>query len=347
MSYFRTNIEKMAGYVPGEQPQTGDWVKLNTNENPYLPSPKVREAVAGFAADLLRRYPPPMADAAREAAAKVCGVDVDWVLCGNGSDDLLSILMRCFVGEQDRVAAPWPTYILYETLTRIQGGRFLTVPWGTGWSLPGELAASRASLIFLANPNSPSGTVVPAERIADLAKRFDGMIVVDEAYVDFAAADCLELVRSHENVVVLRTLSKGYSLAGIRFGWAVGQPPIIAGMAKVKDSYNCDAVSIAAAAAALADQPYHKACVQKVQSERGRLTEALGACGCDVTESQANFLWVVPIRTPVSQVYDRLRERRILVRTFPQPDLSTGMRVTVGTPQQNDRLIEAMKEIMA
>jgi histidinol-phosphate aminotransferase len=347
MTYFRPNIAKMAAYVPGEQPQTTDWVKLNTNENPYLPSPKVMEVLQRFHGDWLRRYPPPMADAARAAAAKVCGVPVEQVMCGNGSDDLLSILARCFVGEGDRVAVPWPTYILYETLTQVQFGRVVTVPWGTGWTLPGELANSGARLIYLARPNSPSGTVVPVERVEALAKAFRGILVVDEAYVDFAATNCLPLVEQHENVIVLRTLSKGYSLAGLRFGWAVAQPQVIEGLVKVKDSYNCDAVSIAAAAAALADQAYHKACVAKIVAERTRLAAALAEAACDVTPSESNFLWVTPIRVPVTEVYARLRERKILVRTFGLPELSTGMRVTVGTPQQNDAVIAAMKEIMA
>ncbi len=347
MPYFRPNIEKMTGYVPGEQPQTADWVKLNTNENPYQPSPKALEVLGGFDGDRLRRYPPPMADATRQAAAKVCGVPVDHVLCGNGSDDLLSIITRCFVSEGDRIAVPWPTYILYETLTQIQNGRFVTVPWGTNWVLPGELINSNARLIFLARPNSPSGTTSPVERIGDLAEKFGGIIVVDEAYVDFAESDCLSLVAEHENVIVLRTLSKGYSLAGLRMGWAVAQPQVIEGLAKVKDSYNCDAISNAVAAVALADQTYHKECVGKIVAERKRMAETLAGLGCDVTPSEANFLWITPIRVPVSEVFVMLRERKILVRTFPQPDLATGMRVTIGTPEQNDAMIAAMKEIMA
>ena len=254
MSYFRDNIERMVGYEPGEQPADPKVVKLNTNENPYPPSPAVLAALREVSPERLRRYPDPTAGLFREAAAKLFGVSPEEIICGNGSDELLTMVTRAFAGPQGVLAYPVPTYSLYRTLAHIEDAGFVEVPFEPDWSLPQQLFETEASLTLLCNPNAPSGTMVPAYEVSRLAGKVDGILVIDEAYVDFADTDCLQLAHKHKNVLVLRTLSKGYSLAGLRFGFAVGNRKLIAGLNKVKDSYNCDAISVLLATEAIEDQ---------------------------------------------------------------------------------------------
>src|SRR3954452_24874324 len=241
-SFVRPAVRDMDGYTPGEQPGPGERVvKLNTNENPFPPSPRVMQAVRDMEAEALRRYPSPMADAFRETAARVHGVTPDMILAGNGSDDILTIATRTFVPPGGTLVSPEPSYSLYGALAQIEDARFAGVPWGHDWSLPIDaLLATRADAIYLVNPNAPSGTFVPSAHVADLAARFPGLLLIDEAYAEFADDNCLSLVRDHANVIVSRSLSKAYSLAGLRFGYAIAHEEVIAEMMKVKDSYNTD-----------------------------------------------------------------------------------------------------------
>lgn len=340
----------MAGYTPGEQPKPGDRViKLNTNENPYPPSPKVLEAIRRIDGDMLRRYPSPMADQFREVAARVHGVEPEMVLAGNGSDDILQIALRSYCGAGDVLASPEPTYSLYPVLAELADVRHVTVPWADGWHLPAEaLLATSARAIFFANPNAPSGTCVPVEEVRALARGTDALVLVDEAYVDFADVDCLALVHDHENVLVTRTLSKGYSLAGLRFGYAIGHPAVIAQMAKVKDSYNCDVVAISAACAALEDHDYSRACWAAVRRDREVVTRALEARGFTVLQSHANFvLATVPVSVAARTIYTELKSRGILVRFFDRAGLDDKLRITIGTPEENAALVVALDATLA
>ncbi len=345
MSYFRENIERLAGYVPGEQPAPGTKVvKLNTNENPYPPSPCALAALHGFDADLLRRYPDPQATAFRQVAADVLGVPVEWIIAGNGSDEVLTMILRTFVGPGDVVAYPTPTYVLYRTLTEIQDGRYVEVPYGEDYALPlAELAGAGAALTFVASPNSPSGTVYPVDQLDELAGALPGVLVVDEAYVDFADGDGLDLVRRRDNAIVLRTLSKGYSLAGLRLGFGVACPSLLEGLWKVKDSYNVDAVSCAVAAAAMADQAHKIANAEKVRASRGPLAAALEGLGYRVWPSQANFMLVRPPGGDAEAICRDLQAGGILVRYFNQPGLDDKLRITIGTDEQNAALLGALK----
>jgi len=245
----------MAGYVPGEQPQGDGFIKLNTNENPYPPSPAVREAIEE-AIPRLKKYPDPMAGAFRRRAAELLGVAPEWILCGNGSDDILTIVTRGLVGQGQRLRLPYPSYILYKTLAELQGAEAEEVLFNPDWSLPAAFGrgSDDLRLVFLPNPNSPSGTLIAPDQVLEIARRLPCPLLVDEAYVDFAETNCLSLVARCEKIMVSRTLSKSYALAGLRFGYIVAQPAMIEHLTKVKDSYNCDALSIAAAAAALGDQ---------------------------------------------------------------------------------------------
>ncbi|MDP6380298.1 MAG: histidinol-phosphate transaminase [Phycisphaerae bacterium] len=347
MSYFRDNIEAMTGYVPGEQPTDPNVVKLNTNENPYPPSPRVLDALKNLDASALRKYPDPSATEAREAAAEVVGARAEQIICGNGSDELLTMIVRAFVPEGGLVTFPYPTYSLYEVLADIQGCRIRAVDEPEDFSLPPAeaLLEGDPQLILVNNPNAPTGVFFPKARLGDLADRASGIVVVDEAYVDFSDADCLDLARSRPNVLVLRTLSKSYGLAGLRFGFAVGPEALIAGLMKVKDSYNCSRLAIELASAALRDQDYMRESVEKIRSDRRRLTEALKGRGFAILDSQTNFILATVPGGDGGKWYLELKKHGVLVRYFDKRRLRDKIRITIGTPAECDALIEAVDDI--
>jgi histidinol-phosphate aminotransferase len=347
--FVRPCVRDMEGYSPGEQPAAGERVvKLNTNENPYQPSERVVQAIAGISGETLRRYPNPTADVFRDAAAKLHGLTRDHIVAGNGSDDLLTVATRCFVPPQGILAFPDPTYSLYPILARLQDARALPLPWERDWSLPIEaLAASGAHAIYLANPNAPSGTFVSPLKVAELARNFSGLLLVDEAYVDFADDHCLTLVQQFPNLVVTRTLSKAYSLAGLRFGYAVAQPPVIAQMMKVKDSYNCDALSIIAATAAIEDQAYARSTWENIKSERTRISAELTQLGWTVLPSQANFILAAVPSGRGKEMYLGLKQQGILVRYFDLPGLQDKIRITIGQSHENNALLAGIKMLSA
>ena len=347
MGYFRESIEKAKPYEPGIQPAAAGVVKLNTNENPYPPSPEVIKAIAGISAEQLRRYPDPMGGAFRRAAADLNGIEPEWIMCCNGGDDLLRMAFSAFCDKKRACAYPVPTYSLYPVLAKVQNCRAIEVPFDDEYNLPAKLAKTGAALTIVCNPNAPSGTFIAAGELASLADELKGVLLVDEAYVDFAQTDCAGLVRDFDNVVVLRSMSKGYSLAGLRFGYAIARPEMIAGLMKVKDSYNVDAIAIAAATAAIRDQNHFRTNVNKVRAERGRLSEELGKLGFDVGESCANFVLAKCRNCKAKDVYDKLTRRNIYVRFFDKPGLDDKLRITVGTKEQDDKLRDAVKEILS
>lgn len=329
----------MLAYAPGEQPPPGKFIKLNTNENPYPPSAAVTDAIRSAASGPLNRYPDPTATAFRRAAADVLGLpSQDWILAGNGSDEILTILVRGFVGEGQRLRLPYPSYILYRTLADIQGARWEQVQFLDGWHLPtlfGE-GDSNLRLVLLPNPNSPSGTVVPKEQIESLASTLPCPLVVDEAYADFTDDDCIHLVQKHENILVTRTLSKSYGLAGIRFGFLVAQPSLIRKLNQIKDSYNCDYLATIAATAAISDQNWLREIVAKMNATRDRMHRRLDELGFHVTPSHANFVWCTHPSGRHQELYEFLRKNQILVRYMEFPDWGDGVRISVGTDDQVD-----------
>ncbi|MDZ4684431.1 MAG: histidinol-phosphate transaminase [Planctomycetaceae bacterium] len=358
MTLFRPNIDRIAGYMPGEQPQDAGWVKLNTNENPYPPSPMVVEAIAQAARGKLNLYPDPLGTAFRKAAAEVFGVEPDWILPGNGSDENLTILTRAFADPSDLVVYPYPSYILYETLADLQGTRHARLLLNRDWSW--NLDAVRpllneAKLAFVPNPNSPSGNRWDRATVAAIVPA-KGVLVLDEAYGDFAdVPHRAELLRTDigRRVVITKSFSKSYSLAGIRFGFAIAHPDLIAGMRKVKDSYNCDAVSLAAATAAIQDQGWMQANVERIRQTRQRLSSELASLGFAVVPSQANFVWCThPVRLH-KDLYESLKSQKILVRYMVFPDVAwaetgrlDGLRITVGTDAEIDTLLNALREMV-
>ncbi len=347
MGYFRENIEKTEGYEPGFQPKETDVVKLNTNENPYPPSPQVMKALAEVGPEQLRRYPDPEGNAFRQAAAEVNGIPAECIMCCNGGDELLNIAFRAFCDRRHPVAYPVPTYSLYPVLAKLQNCRAIEVPFDSEFNLPAKLATTGAALTVVCNPNAPSGSFISIDEIASLADELRGVLLIDEAYVDFAEDNCLRLVKDFGNVIVLRSMSKGCSLAGLRFGYAAAQPDLIAGLMKVKDSYNVDAIAIAAATAAIKDQQYFKENVEKVKTERKRLTEKLRAMGFLVPDSSANFVLADSKSYKARRIYDKLIQYGIYVRYFELPGLDNKLRITVGTKEQNNKLLYTLNKILS
>jgi histidinol-phosphate aminotransferase len=347
-NYFRANISSMTGYVPGEQLQDPGIIKLNTNENPYPPSPRVYAALRKAINGSLRLYPEPLSDALRSAAADVYGVKLSNIIAGNGSDELLSVILRCFVGPGDRVAFPRPTYTLYDTLVEIQDGIRAAVDYPEDFSLPTALAEQDAALTFLCNPNAPSGTLVPLAEVEKLARSVRGILVVDEAYVDFAeneGSSSIPLIASLPNLIVLRTFSKAFSLAGMRIGLAFAPEEIIGGLMKVKDSYNLNRLSLVAASAALGDMPWMARNARRIQKSRKKLAAALKRTGYQVYPSHANFILARQTGGNLRPIYEELKRRKILVRYFDVPGLQDCLRITIGTPKEIQALIIQMNAL--
>ena len=289
-----------------------------------------------------------MSDNLCAAAAAVYGINKENVMAGNGSDELLSIILRCFVAAGDRVAYPVPTYSLYDTLVEIQAGVAVRVPFPEDFAMPDELAGQDAGLTILCNPNAPSGTLVALAEIAKLARAVAGVLVVDEAYVDFAAsegASAIPLIQQLPNLIVLRTLSKSFSLAGLRIGLAFASAEIVAGLHKVRDSYNLDRLSNAAGAAALKDLAWMKRNSARIQRSRQQLASRLKRLGYQVYSSHANFILARQPDKNLKPIYEELKRRKILVRYFDVPGLRDCLRITVGTPKEVRALLNELAAI--
>ena len=347
MALIRSNVAALRAYTPGEQPQEAGWIKLNTNENPYL-APQVAEAVAEAANDSLRLYPDPLFVELRHRLSDRYGVPADQIICGNGSDDLLTLAVRIAAGEGDRVAYPDPSYTLYETLAQIQNAFPVAVPLGSDWELPiDELAAVGARLTLVANPNAPTGTPYRLGDLRRLAQAVEGVLLVDEAYVDFGGETALPLVAERENVLVLRTFSKGFGLAGVRVGFAFGSPAVIGAMYKVKDSYNVDRLSQVAGIAALACYDAAMANAGEIAARRDRYAETLQRrFGWRVWPSAANFVLADTSPRPARGIYEGLKQHRILVRYFNRPRIENALRISVGTEQEMAALVEALGRLL-
>ncbi len=347
-SYFRPAIDALEGYTPGEQPKIPGLIKLNTNENPYPPSPKVAEFLRSFDASLLRLYPQPLSDDLRETIAETYGVDTRNVLAGNGSDDILTIITRSFAGENDLIACPNPSYSLYPVLARIQGAKPLEIPLNDDFSLSDNAAclAKGARIVFIARPNAPTGNTFPIKLIEKFCMEFDGIVVIDEAYADFSEDNCLHLAKKMRNVVVCRTMSKSYSLAGARVGWAIADAALIDGMFKVKDSYNINQLSQMLAVAALKDTSYLSETTAKIIRTRKILSDGLAGLGFAVCPSQANFVFVSPPNADAKELYAFLRQNKVLVRYFPGPRTGAHVRITVGTPAEIETLLRLCGEFV-
>ncbi|HYM97425.1 MAG TPA: histidinol-phosphate transaminase, partial [Candidatus Sulfotelmatobacter sp.] len=335
-SVVKKALEGYQPYVPGEQPPDGEgWVKLNTNESPLPPSPRVIAAIKEAANDSLRLYPSPTAAPARNAIAARFGLEPSQVTVGNGGDELIEMCFRAFAGAGDRVAFPTPTYPLLDPLCRMHEAVASRHPTELAWELPASLSADPAPLKFIVNPNSPTGALFARAAVEAAVAASSGVVVIDEAYVDFAPSSCLDLLQSHDNLLLLRTFSKSYGLAGMRIGFALGSSDLIEALDSVKDSYNLDRLAIAAAVAAIEDQDHHLRLVGEVVRNRGELSAALAGMGFELVPSATNFVFVKPPK-PAAGVAAALRERKILVRHYDREPIAGWLRITIGTKEQHE-----------
>ncbi len=341
----RTCVRKMTAYVPGEQPTDPKVIKLNTNENPYPPSPAVMRALRRLNGENLRRYPDPGCNALRAVIARVHRCPPDRVFVGNGSDEILALCSRAFVEDGGKIGYFDPSYSLYPVLARIRDARSLAtgLDGDFRWKIPD---ARGAGLFYLTNPNAPTGILYPKLEVARFCRRFKGVVVQDEAYVDFARENCADLALKLKNVIVLRTLSKSYSLAGLRVGYAIGARELIAALFKVKDSYNVDRIAQVLATAAITDQAYMRANARRIIATRRKLVRALEKMGFLVLPSDANFVFAKPSGIGAETLFRRLRERNIFVRYFAGAATREFVRITVGTGGQIDKLLRAIAGII-
>lgn len=358
MSYTRKAIQDMKGYSYGEQPKSEAALKLNTNENPYPPSPAVAEALKTFKVDSLRLYPEANCTEFRMLAAKVHGLKPDQVMATNGGDELLRLAVTTFVPQGGALGSTEPTYSLYPVLAAIQEARFIGACLAEGGALAKDFAEqmneAAVQLAFLVNPHAPSGYLTETAELKRIADKLDGILLIDEAYVDFVSPErhynSLSLLESCPNVLILRTLSKGYALAGLRFGYALGASSLIAPMMeKTRDSYNLDSIAQTLSCAAFRDQAYTSALCLKIRLERSKMTQALRKRGWHVNASEANFILAKPpgLTASSAQYYFKaLRKQNIFVRYF-KGSLANALRISIGTDTQNKRFLAAIDQIAA
>ena len=356
MSFERKNIARIEGYLPGEQPSSADIIKLNTNENPYPASPLVAETLAAIQVGDLRRYPSSLADEFCSFAGKVHGVSSGNIISTNGGDELLRLTLTTFADESDSLAITTPSYSLYPVLARIHGCSLVEVPLNKDLTYPDKLndllGNLSAKICILVNPHAPTGALLPVSFIDELASKFEGVLVVDEAYVDFVdpalSYDSIPLISKHKNLLLLRTLSKGYSLAGLRFGYGIGDSELIAPIKfKCRDSYNTDYISQQLARAALKSKTYAMSTWDKIRHSRTALSEQLNQLGVKTWPSEANFILAKISENPGAEyVYQRLKSDHILVRHFDLDNLRDKIRITVGSEEENKRFISSLKNIL-
>ena len=348
--HWSQRIRDMIPYVPGEQPRDRQFIKLNTNENPYPPSPKALEALRAAAGDSLRLYPDPECTELRAAIAAAHGLSPEQVFPGNGSDEVLAFCFQAFFDPDRPVHFADITYTFYAVYASYFGLTPELVPLAEDFTLPvADLLAPGCGGVVLANPNAPTGLAVELADIRRILEAHrDQVVLVDEAYIDFGGASADVLVPEYDNLVVVRTLSKGHALAGLRVGYALAQPDLIAALRCVRDSinsYTVDRAAQAAAAASLRDAAYFQERTAQVVRTRQRTALALRDMGFAVTDSQANFLFVRHPQVPAKTLLDGLRERGILVRWFDRPRIRDYLRITVGTDGEMDALTAALKEL--
>lgn len=349
MKYGREMLRNVEGYVPGEQPKLQRIVKLNTNENPYPPSPRVLQAIQEISTEMVRKYPDPVSLRLREAIAEAYGLEgPEWVIAGNGMDDILSMTIRAFVDPGDSILSPYPTYTLYETLAQLHGASMQYIDLDGDFQLPEEFYAAKARMCFITRPNAPSGVAPDLRAMERLCREFDGLVFIDEAYADFAEDNCLGFPRAFENAIVGRTFSKSYSLCGLRLGFAIARPETVRELMKVKDSYNVNVVAQAAGVAALADTDHFTQCRDRIRKNRQWLTQALVDMGFRVPPSQTNFVLAQWTGSPSArEIFEALRARAIVVRYFDAPRLRDALRITVGNEREIESLIDALRAILA
>jgi len=350
--YANEHVKGLVGYSPGFQPKEEGWIKLNTNESPYPPSPSVGAAIIESVGDSLRLYPDPRSMALREAAAELHGLKTENVFFGNGSDDVLNLLVRAFSDRKHKAACPMPSYSLYPTLCAIQDSGVEEMSFDRSMRLPMEaIAESKARILFLTSPNAPTGVAFSNKSLAKVLETFDGLVVIDEAYADFAEENAVELLDGHDNAVITRSFSKSYALAGIRLGYALAHSSVIELLDRVKDSYNVTRLSQAAGLAAMRDQHYLGAVVKKTRYTRDYYLQEFEEMGWFAYPSQANFIFVEPKNASgqvgpevAANLFEFFKENQILTRYFPGHALTASfLRISVGDDDQMLTVSESIR----
>ncbi len=338
----------MAEYIPGEQPQNlEEFIKLNTNENPFPPSKSVLEALENACDENLRRYPNPTAMAVRECFADMHSLSPDHVFVGNGSDEIFTLLFRGFIEQKDRAAFPYPSYSLYYTLAEAHGIKYDKIALTKSLDVDfAPFLGKNYALAIVANPNNPTGKGIDGKAVRSFLQKFEGLLVIDEAYVDFYGETLIGFVKEFDNCIITRSLSKSYSLAGLRVGFAVAHPDIIRGLIKLKDSYNVDRLAQAGALAALQDAKSFRYCMEMVRNNKEYLEEMLESLEFEIVPSRANFVFAKHPSVPAKELYEKLKERKILVRWFDGPVQSEYVRITVGTMMEIKALVKELRELL-
>lgn len=343
---IRQSVQALDGYVPGEQPQGSDVVKLNTNENPWLCSAEVHDILREIDVASLAKYPDPVCTEVRKVIAQKHSVGVGNVFAGNGSDEVLALCIRAFVERNGGSVGYFdPSYSLYSVLAQIEDveTRPVALDESFGWQMAEDY---EASVFFLTNPNAPTSLLFPKEKIEEFICSFPGVVVIDEAYVDFASENCMDFATEYKNVLVCRTLSKSYALAGIRFGYCVGNKDLIDALYKIKDSYNVNMLTQELARVALLDQGSMEAITAAVKNSRKLMTEELQMLGFNVLPSETNFLWTKPPKPGAKSIFEELKKHNVFVRWFDGDRTRDYLRITVGTDAQTMLLVEALEEIL-
>ena len=360
-SLIRPLVRKLHPYVPGEQPKVRGLIKLNTNENPYPPAPAVLRAIKAATDERLRLYPNPTAQTLREKLARLHGCAVENIFVGNGSDEVLALAVRAFVepvgprvkASRSSVQYLTPSYSLYPVLASTHGARVNSVSLNRDFSIPDPAALRRgkkwdfqAALTLITTPNAPSGRGYAVAELERLCATQRGVVLLDEAYVDFAAANAMKLAEEFEHVLVARTFSKAYSLCFQRVGYCVGNPELIAALDKIRDSYNVNGLGQIAALATLENLPYYRKNFARVIATRERLSNELAALGFEIVPSQTNFILARPPGPSAERWLERLREKKILVRWFQHPEVRDYLRITIGTDAEAKALVRAAQAIV-
>lgn len=351
MRFWSPEVRELEPYVPGEQPKIQNLLKLNTNENPYPPSPKVVEAVQAVLheqADALRLYPDPDATALKQAIAKQQNIDVSQVFVGNGSDEVLAHIFKAFFLQDEPILYPDITYSFYPVYSQFFGTKTKEIPLNENFEIDVRDYTQSNGGVIITNPNAPTSIALSLAEIEQvLQANPDRVVVIDEAYVDFGAESAVSLINRYENLVVCQTTSKSRSLAGLRVGFAIAQSHLIAALEAVKNSFNSypiDRFAIAAAVASFEDQAYFEEQCQKVITSREKLVRDLTELGFNVLPSKANFIFATHSQHDAGQLAQKLREQGIIVRYFNKPRINQFLRITVGTDEQNARLVQTLKQ---
>lgn len=343
-------VQGLTPYVPGEQPKLQNLIKLNTNENPYGPSPAVLAAVHDAIGDSLRLYPDPNADALRDTLAEYYGVARNEIFVGNGSDEVLAFVFQALLQHEAPILFPDVTYSFYPVYCGLYGIDFIKVPLNASMEIRPEDYRQPCGGIIFPNPNAPTGIGMPTATVEQLlVDHPDAVVVVDEAYIDFGGESVIPLTKRYPNLLVVQTLSKSRSLAGLRVGFAVGHPDLIEALDRVKNSFNSyplDRLAQVGAIAAFRDEAYFQQTRQAIIASREKLATQLGEMGFEVLPSQANFIFARHPQQDASKLALALRERAVIVRHFKQPRIDQYLRITVGTDAECATLVAALRDIL-